>query len=167
MARSSGLKSPITIRDYDDSDLDAVIELARELQRHEMPMSNHLKPPSMLDASYVEKTTALLAKHKGRFLIAVSGDQVIGYATLYLHVEAVEEPEDFGYTYASVGDLVVAKTARGQGVGKLLLQDCEALARAAGQKYFQLSVLGKNHGAREFYSAAGLEEFYVRLEKKL
>jgi ribosomal protein S18 acetylase RimI-like enzyme len=167
MARSGGLSSQAIIRDFVDGDLEAVIQLARELQLHELPMSYHLKPPLMLDASYFEKTIEMLTKHEGRFLVAVFHNRVIGYATLYLDVKAEEEPEEFGYNYASVGDLVIAETARGQGVGKLLLQECESLARAAGQKYFQLSVLGKNYSARQFYVSAGLEEFYVRLEKKL
>jgi ribosomal protein S18 acetylase RimI-like enzyme len=167
MARSSSIGSPVTIRDFEDGDLDAVIELARELQTHELPFNDRLKPPSMMGALYFEKTKELLAKHKGRFLVAVSGNVIVGYATLYAEVIADEEPEEFASSYASVGDLVVTETARGQGIGKLLLQECETLARAADQKYFQLSVLGQNQDARKFYTSAGFEEFYIRLEKKL
>jgi GNAT superfamily N-acetyltransferase len=147
--------------------VDAVIVLSQDLQRHEAPFFDRLQPAESVGLNHIEKTQEEMAKHKGRFLVAVSDNKVVGYATVYLEVQSPEDPTAQPYVFAGIGDLMVAEKSRGQGIGKLLMRECEGLARRAGRQYLQLSVLGGNASARKFYAEDGLRELYVRLEKKL
>jgi ribosomal protein S18 acetylase RimI-like enzyme len=54
-----------------------------------------------------------------------------------------------------VQDLVVAETARGLGVGRRLLAEIAAVARARGGSYLRLSVDDDNPRAQAFYRRSG------------
>ena len=69
--------------------------------------------------------------------------------------------------HAHVDDLAVLASARSKGVGAALLDACEGLARAAGQRWLRLGVLATNDRARAFYARQGYGELSLTLEKKL
>ena len=52
-------------------------------------------------------------------------------------------------------------------VGAALLDACEDLARAAGQRWLRLGVLAANERARAFYARQGYGEILLTLEKRL
>ncbi|NIA69908.1 GNAT family N-acetyltransferase [Pelagibius litoralis] len=65
-----------------------------------------------------------------------------------------------------VQDLIVADSARGLGVGRRLLAETAAIARARGGSYLRLSVDDDNTRAQAFYQRTGLshsqpEQIYV------
>lgn len=75
----------------------------------------------------------------------------------------------------NVHDLVVHDDFRGRGIGQLLLQGAEALARERGCCKLTLEVLEGNHGAMSVYRRAGFRPYELDprmgralfLEKKL
>jgi ribosomal protein S18 acetylase RimI-like enzyme len=71
------------------------------------------------------------------------------------------------YTFAYVGDLVVAPAVRGQGIGKALLAECERLARAAGEKWLRITVLSRNLRAVSLYRQLGFDSQFTNMEKQL
>lgn len=167
MARSSSITSKVTLRDYEDADLEAVILLAQELQAHEIQYHDQFKPVNEVGIDHVENMKTQVAKYKGRFLLAILERKIIAFAVLFLDVISEDEPTFKGYTYAKLDYIVVSQHVRGQGVGKLLLDECQNISCQAGRKFFQLSVLGGNKSARNFYAREGMEEFFVMLEKRL
>jgi ribosomal protein S18 acetylase RimI-like enzyme len=65
-----------------------------------------------------------------------------------------------------VQDLVVLESARSLGLGRRLLAETAALAKARGAAYLRLSVDDDNLGAQRFYQHSGLrhstpEQIYV------
>jgi len=167
VARRGGIVPHVTIRDYRDSDEAQVIAIVRELQIHESQFYDRMKPAEDMGRWYIQRLKDDIAKHKGSFLVAEAGQIVVGYATLSTEVSSADERDEVLYTCAYVGDLAVAATHRGFGIGRTLLNECEKRARAAGQKWLRLGVHTGNHGARAFYAKAGLEEKFLTLEKPL
>jgi ribosomal protein S18 acetylase RimI-like enzyme len=167
MARRGRITRPFTIREYKDSDEAQVIALVRELQVHEMAYFDRMKPVEAIGPWYVDKLKADTAEHKGCILVADGGTELLGYAAFLTEVTSADEPDEILYSYAFVSDLAVKASHRGQSVGRALIEECERIARAAGQKWLRLGVLADNQGARKFYSRMGLEEKFLTLEKKL
>jgi ribosomal protein S18 acetylase RimI-like enzyme len=163
MARRGG----VTIREYREADRDRVIALARELQAHEIPHYDRMKPADQMGSWYIDHLIADVEKHKGSFLVAETQTGLQGYATLLAEVSSEDEADEVLHTYAYVGDIVVSAKSRGQGIGQALIAECETLARKAGQRHLRLTVLAENAIARRFYLASGFKDQFVYLEKLL
>ena len=167
LAREGRIVSPVTIREYRDRDLDEVIAIARDLQAYEAGFYDRLKPSEEIGPWYVEELRAEALKHKGKLLVAEQGGKVVGYAALFIEVSSEDQREEIHYTCSYVNDLAVAENHRGQGIGRLLMHECEERARDAGQKWIRLGVHAGNREARRFYEQQGLEERFLTLEKRL
>ena len=126
-----------------------------------------MKPVDAIGPWYVDKVKTEVAKYKGTFLVVDNGKALLGYATLLTEVTSADEPDEILYSYAYVGDLAVRTNHRGQGVGRVLIEECEKIAKAAGQKWLRLGVIAANQRAREFSKRIGLEEKCLTVEKKL
>jgi len=161
------LRDGIKIRGYRDGDQAAVLALVRELQIHEGQYFDRLKPAEDIGPWYIEALIDEAARHKGSFLVAEADGLVVGYATLLTEMSSEGEKDEVPYTCSYVSDLAVLESHRGEGIGRALLQECERLERAAGQKWLRLGVIAANHGARRFYKNFGLEEHLLTLEKRL
>ena len=71
------------------------------------------------------------------------------------------------YRFAYVGDLVVAERARGTGIGRALLAECERRAREAGVRWLRIGVIASNQRALRLYREFGFRDGHVLLEKVL
>ena len=100
---------------------------------------------------YIDLLKKQCPEDDGTILIAEEDGKALGYATILTNVVEDGTGDEIAYTYAYVGDLVVAKAARGRGIGKLLLDECERHARAAGRDELRITVLATNEGAHELY----------------
>lgn len=60
--------------------------------------------------------------------------------------------------WAQLENMVVAEWARGRGVGRLLVDECERIATAAGCYKIQLQSANHRAGAHRFYEACGYED---------
>jgi ribosomal protein S18 acetylase RimI-like enzyme len=167
MAQRSGLAPVASIREFADGDTAAIIALARQLQAHELQFFDRLLPAAAIGEAYVATLRADVAKARGVILVAEYDGRVAGYATLQLHESSEGERDEQFYTYSHIGDLAVAEELRGRGIGRLLIAECERRARAAGQKWLRLGVLGGNAPARRFYRDLGFDELGLWLEKSL
>jgi ribosomal protein S18 acetylase RimI-like enzyme len=154
------------IRDYKDQDEACLIQLIRELQSHETAYYDRMIPPGEIAGWYIDAIKKDCRDYAGHIRIACSDGMPIGYCATMTEVPN-EEGDEVPFEYAYVNDLVIAKSARGQGAGKALLRDAEALARAANAKWLRINVLAKNTVAREIYDSFGFEEHLVTMEKPL
>jgi len=158
---------PVTIRAYRrDSDLDPLIAIVRELQAHEAGLYNRMRPPADMGVSYVEHLERECGAHAGRILVAERGSALVGYATILTRID-VDCADEIAHSYAYVGDLAVSASARGEGIGRLLLEHCEAEACRHGARHMRVTVLADNRHARDVYEAFGFRDLFIDLEKPL
>ena len=91
-------------------------------------------------------------------LVAVEDGKVLGSSTLEL--DGRVEPEDdgpLGPHEAHIRMLGVAPDARGRGIAKLLMAECEARARAAGRSLMTLNTTQLMQAAQKMYESLGYE----------
>jgi len=154
------------IRDYKDDDEVHLIDLVRELQSHETAYYDRMIPPGEIAGWYIDAIKKDCREHAGHIRIAWLSETPIGYCATMTMVPN-EEGDEVPFKYAYINDLVIAKSARGQGIGTALLRDAETLARAANAKWLRINVLAKNTLARDVYDRFGFEEHLVTMEKLL
>jgi ribosomal protein S18 acetylase RimI-like enzyme len=157
----------IEIRRFRPADEAEIIELVRELQIHELDMFDRMLPPERIGGWYVDWALGSAREAEGDLIVAELDGRIAGYATLYAHLTSEEDRDEVAYAYAYVGDLVVSHGARGKGIGKRLLTECEDMARRAGRKWLRISVLAANEGAHRLYKSVGFSDHLVKMEKPL
>jgi len=155
------------VRPYQKRDLPTLLALARELQAHEAEIYDRMKSPADIGPWYFENFIARCAKEAGFILVAEEGREILGYAIVLTAVEEDGSDDEIAYTFAHIADLVVTRMARGKGIGKLLLEECERLARAAGRDLLNIGVLAQNPRARHVYEAFGFADHHITMSKKL
>lgn len=92
-------------------------------------------------------------------IVAVDGGRIVGSATLELN-ERVEPDDDPALEEgeAHIRMLGVASDRRGLGVGRALMDGCEARARAVGKTFVTLHTTARMASARAMYQALGYEQ---------
>ena len=156
----------ILIRRYQDSDLDQLINLVRELQSHEVRLFERMKQAGDIGAWYVEDLQRRCREHSGEILLIDCGGELAGYAAV-LGTITQDDPDETAYVYAMVADIAVTERYRGRGLGKRLLSECERHARDAGARWLRISVLAGNTRALQLYRHHGFADHLVELEKPL
>ena len=160
--------STIRIRKYRPEDRDAVIELVRELQIAEAKVYDRMKPPEAIGDWYIDGLLDNCAKQKGQIFLADQAGMPVGYAAVMAEVPSEDiSPDEIPYLYAFIMDLLVSEHLRGQGIGRLLLEKCEAYARSYDAKWLRIGVLVNNEAAVRAYKGAGFAPLTMELEKPL
>lgn len=90
-------------------------------------------------------------------LVAVEGDRIIGSATLELDDRTSDEVGPLAPDEAHIRMLGVHPEARGAGVGKLLMAECEERARRTGRTRMTLNTTTFMRAARAMYASLGYE----------
>jgi len=83
------------------------------------------------------------ARHEGR---------LVGYACLYWHFSSLEAVES-----VLMNDLYVTEEARGEGVGRALVEATAEVARERGVPFVEWSTAPDNHTAQRLYDSTGAE----------
>jgi len=83
------------------------------------------------------------ARHDGR---------LVGYACLYWHFSSLEAVES-----VLMNDLFVSEEARGEGVGRALIEASAEVARKRGAPFVEWSTAPDNHTAQRLYDSTGAE----------
>jgi GNAT superfamily N-acetyltransferase len=86
----------------------------------------------------------------GLLLGAWRGDRLVGYACLYWHFSSLAAVET-----VLMNDLYVEEAARGEGVGRALIEACAAVARDRGAAAVEWSTAPDNHRAQRLYDSTG------------
>lgn len=157
----------VQIREYEETDAAALIELIRELQAGEVMLFDRMKSPAQMGQWYIDLLRKKCAEDEGVILIAEEGDKALGYAVVLTRSVEDGTGDEIAYDYAHVVDLVVLKEARRRGIGRLLLADCERRARAAGRDDLRITVLARNEGAHALYRALGFDDLLIDMRKIL
>jgi ribosomal protein S18 acetylase RimI-like enzyme len=122
-------------------------EAYREFVRAEDPAAWEAYLARIADvSSRAERTTILVAVEEGR---------VLGSATLELSGRTDADTDPLPPGEAHVRMLGVDPSARGRGIGRLLMKECLRLARAEGKTVLTLNTTRRMEAARRMYEAMG------------
>jgi GNAT superfamily N-acetyltransferase len=88
----------------------------------------------------------------GLLLGAWHCEQLLGYACLYWHFTSLVPAET-----VLMNDLFVTETARGQGVGRALIEASADIARNRGAHHLEWATAPNNETAQRLYDATGAE----------
>ncbi len=88
----------------------------------------------------------------GMLLGARSGGPLLGYACLYWHFSSLQAAET-----VLMNDLYVGEEARGQGVGRALIEATADVARERGALHVEWATEPDNHTAQRLYDSTGAE----------
>lgn len=148
-------KAPAVVRDAASSDLGALLPLVRSFYAlFGYPYSEERKGAAL---------ARLLADAAlGRVLLVESGGTAVGYVVL-----AWSFSLEFDGRTAFVDELFVAESARGQGLGSLVLRRAEELCRDAGANALHLETEEENEGADRLYARLGFRSYGRRLRTLL
>ncbi len=86
----------------------------------------------------------------GLLLGAWHGDEPLGYACLYWHFTSLVPAET-----VLMNDLFVAPAARGQGIGRALIEASADIARSRGAHHLEWATAPDNETAQRLYDATG------------
>jgi GNAT superfamily N-acetyltransferase len=89
---------------------------------------------------------------RGAILVAREGEEIRGYACLYWHMSSLSAAET-----VLMNDLFVSEQARGQGVGRALIEASAAVARERGAAYLEWATAPDNARAQALYDSTGAE----------
>ena len=94
----------------------------------------------------------LAPSEDGLLLGAHSEGRLVGYACLYWHFSSTTARET-----VLMNDLFVAPEARGEGVGRALIEASAEVARERGAPFVEWSTAPDNHTAQRLYDSTGAE----------
>lgn len=158
---------PVTIRAYQDEDSAQLLVLVRELQRFELELHDRMMPVEDIGAWYIEALKSRCAAEAGEILVAEVDGKLLGYATIFTEVAQSGEIDEVPYIYGEISHIAVHPTARGAGVGRLLMAECERMAASAGRDWLRINVFANNAAARGLYQKLGFHDHLIVMEKSL
>ncbi|MBC7919489.1 MAG: GNAT family N-acetyltransferase [Ferruginibacter sp.] len=151
-----------SVRPVTPANLSTLIQLSRQTFTEAFGSQN--KPENM-DA-YVSRafSEAQLGEEvrdpRARFFLALAGPEPVGYAKLR---QGKQPAELEGYHAVEIQRIYVLASAKGQGIGKRLMQSCLDTARSEGYGVVWLGVWEHNPRAIAFYRQWGFEVFSAYL----
>ncbi|MDP2125628.1 MAG: GNAT family N-acetyltransferase [Parvibaculum sp.] len=155
-----------TIREARPEDRQALIRLMGVLNEFETTIEDNRADASAAE-SHLDWVSGEIAAQGGVTLVAESGGDVVGFLSFAVE----EDPGTFvrpeHRRHAMIWDISVDEAARGQGIGRALLDAAEAQAKAAGIGEIRLYVLEGNARARRIYAEAGYRDYERLMAKRL
>jgi ribosomal protein S18 acetylase RimI-like enzyme len=150
----------VTIRAATDADGPVLLALADRLRQGVAPWRDEA---AVVDAvrGWVEASVAAMDEAGHAVLVAELGSTIVGFVTLSpgSHWSGVAEP--------SIGELVVAPQAEGQGIGTALVEAVMERARSEGHTRVSVSTGAANARALGLYRRLGFEDEDVALSRRL
>jgi len=148
--------SSICIRKAKESDLPLIKKLITDL----IDVLNDRKGVSINTA--LKNVKDLLNDNNSHILVAEVNGDVIGFINFTIRRTILHSAPS-----GLIDELVIAKTHRGKGIGRLLLQAAIKKCKGLGCCEVEVSTEFSNTNARKFYKEVGFEEKGVILEKDL
>lgn len=148
-------RSTALVRDAAASDWPAVADLLGQLGRPVARDAGEQQVHERLFREYLERDDAVA-------LVAAEGDDVVGFVNVELRPRLnFEAPQGW------VAELVVAEERRGAGIGKVLLDRAEEVARERGCWGLALESANWRRDAHRFYTQRGWEQTALAFTKEL
>lgn len=154
------------IRDMEDADREAVIDLIWQLNLYEDTISQDRAHSRKAAASGLAANRRRMADHGGAELVAEVDGSVGGYLLCVIEKSEAYLREDFGMS-AYIAELVVDEKLRGRGLGQRLIAAAEDYARALGMPSIFIGALAGNLPAARLYEHLGYGPYAIERMKRL
>lgn len=128
-----------------EADVDVLLPLVRQYHQFEQI--------DMSDANRIKSFTLLLGENSlGQIWLILSSEKIVGYIALCFGYSI-----EFGGRDAFVDEFFIEAAARGQGVGRKVLEAVKAEASKQGVVALHLEVARTNQRAKKLYANLGFE----------
>lgn len=144
------------------SDLEAVNRLAAQV--HAMHVSWRPDIYETVPALYTPERLEEGIKARSLYVARLSG-QTVGY--VFLKRRSFDWPGVVRRNVMLVDEIAVEESLRNQGIGKTMMEDVHALAKAFGCTDLQLSVYPQNDAAVAFYQKCGFAIQSISMQRKV
>ena len=155
-----------SLRDLESHDRAAVIDLLHELNRFEDAITGDRATDRKAAAACFADDAERMREHGGMQLVAELTGKPVGYICCVI-VQAGPFVRAEQRMQGCVTTLVVAKTARGQGIGLELMRAAEDFTRGQGLRRFMVGHVAGNEGAARLYDKMGLAPNTIERVKTL
>lgn len=156
----------VVVRVARDADRPALIRLMGALNEFEAAIEDNRADASAAE-SHLDWVSGEIAVQGGVTLVAEESGSIVGFLSFAFE----EDPGTFvrpeHRRHAMIWDISVDEGARGQGVGRALLEAAEAHTKATGIGEIRLYVLESNARARRIYDAAGYRTYERLMAKRI
>ena len=143
-------------------DREAVNAMAREVHAMHVAWRPDIYVPC--DCLYSEERFHAAVKSKWLYVAKCNGI-VVGY--VLLRIGTIDHPALVKQKVMKIDEICVSESCRNQGIGKEMMTDIHALARAFGCTDLQLGVNPLNDGAVTFYQKCGFAIRDIQMQKKV
>lgn len=144
------------------ADRETVNALSREV--HAMHVQWRPDKFEMTEELYPQERFQEVTQNRELYVAKVNG-VIVGY--VLVRVRSVEIPGHVKTKIMVLDEICVEKAFRNQGIGKQIMLEARALARAFGCKDLQLSVYPQNESAIAFYQKCGFAVQNTTLYSKI
>jgi len=150
----------LRIRPAADADRDHLLQMAERLQEG---VAVWREPDAVRRAvvGWVDESLAARSKPDCAAFVAERDGEVVGF------VCASERTHFTGQVDTYIGELVVAKAAEGDGVGRALVGAAEDWGRSRGRTRVVVDTGAANEAARRFYAALGYQEEDITVSRPI
>jgi GNAT superfamily N-acetyltransferase len=107
--------------------------------------------------------TIEVAYKERKVYVALDNEVVVGYATIY--IERFAMPLYNSDPLCVIGDMMIEKQYRKQGIGELFIQEAKKMAKEFSVKKLMLNVFVKNQIAYGYFKQQGFEDTMCRMTK--
>jgi GNAT superfamily N-acetyltransferase len=156
----------LRIRAYQSEDQERLEACILELQNFEQTLEPDRVEGAQIVGRNREELLAIVRQNRGHLFVAEVNAEVVGFVGVRLE----HEEEAYLSTlvdYASISDLVVLPSHRGQGYRAALLQQAEEWARQKGMTVLKIHVLAPNQQATSVYLQAGFRPYELALPRQV
>ena len=155
------------IREFNaESDMEGLRECVISIQDYERNLDPRLLSGKDIVEEYIPGLFEECRSSEGCILVAETHGAIAGYVLLLNRVRS-ESIEDGNMEYGLIRDLVVLETFRGRGIGGLLLEAAEEVAKSRKVSWLRIEVLSSNENAKEIYLSKGFKPYTLMLEKNI
>jgi ribosomal protein S18 acetylase RimI-like enzyme len=108
------------------------------------------------DGQREEQTKPLMASDKGLVLVALDGDEVIGYS-----ISEIKDPPPgpIRPVYGYIHHVAVTEKYRRSGVGEKMFNEILKWFKSKGMDRIELDITSKNYVSSSFWTKMGFEEY--------
>lgn len=152
-------KGKVKLRHLKAADINSIIELLAQLDRPLPTDRYETKKFQKFIKSYIQLNSTNL--NRG-IILATTDSKIIGLVSYVLLERLNQLSSEFW-----IPELVVSKEYRNQGIGKLLIQRCESIAKR--EKCYRIRLESRNDriDSHTFYKKIGFEQIALAFEKRM
>jgi ribosomal protein S18 acetylase RimI-like enzyme len=149
----------VKLRRSKGTDVNSIIELLEKLDRPLPKNRYETKKFQKVIKNYIQSNST---RGNRGIILATTGSKIIGLVSFVILERLNQAFKEFW-----IPELVVSEEYRSQGVGKLLIQKCESIAKR--KKCYRIRLESRNDRihSHDFYRKIGFQQIALAFEKRM